>query len=385
MKLLVAALLIFGALNLAACGGPSTDLQYLDSRVMPDLEVPPDLTLDIVDSNFELPAAFSGDGSETGNGIPVLARVDSVKLEGHSDFYWLSIDEPVDNLYQLIKDFWASEGFTLAMDEPVIGIMKTNWVFNEEGRGNEGKGFFARLFSSGDLAPSQDQFKTRIARDTGSATSQVYISHRGSESKLVLSGDPYQELGQGEFDRRVLKQDWNFQAFDPELEVEMLSRLMIYLGLRQSEVDGQLANIKLFSPRASIHTELIGEGDESEGAVEVEVIGETYLLVKGTYARTWYRTLHQLERLNFNVKSADISGGFNSKGVIRVETDIEEEDSGFLSFFFPNKTLSKKQIKLIFSEKTHEITRIDMEMNKGEKENSPAVEEFAALLYQYLK
>jgi len=385
MKLLVVALIIFGVMNLAACGGPSADLQYLDSRVMPGLEVPPDLTLEVVDSNFELPAVFSGDGAGTANGIPVLARVDSIKLEGHSDFYWLSIDEPVDNLYQLLKDFWASEGYTLAMDEPVIGIMKTNWVFNEEGRGNEGKGFFARLFSSGDLAPSQDQFKTRIARGTGASSTQVYISHRGAESKLVLSGD--QDQGQGEYDRRVLKQDWNFRASEPELEVEMLSRLMVYFGLRQSEVDGQLTNIKLFSPRASIHTELTGGGDEgaAKGEVRDEVKGETYLLVKDTYTRTWYRTLHQLERLNFNVKSADFSGGFNSKGVIRVETDIEEENSGFFSFLFPSKTVSKKQVKLTFTEKTHEITRIDIEINKGEKENSPVVEEFAALLYQYIK
>ena len=134
--------------------------------------------------------------------------------------------------------------------------------------------------------------------------------------------------------------------------------------------------------KGETHDEVKGE---VKGEVKDEVRGETYLLVKGSYTRTWYRTLHQLERLNFNVKSADITGGFNSKGVIRVETDIEEENSGLLSFFFPKKTPGKKQIKLIFSEKTHEITRIDIEMNKGEKENSPVVEEFAALLYQYIK
>lgn len=379
MKSLVVAILIFGAINLAACGGPSADLQYLDSRVMPDLEVPPDLTLEVVDSDFELPSVFSGDGAGTANGIPVLASVDSIKLEGRSDFYWLSIDEPVDNLYQLIKDFWASEGFTLAMDEPVIGVMKTNWVFNEEGRGNEGKGFFARLFSGDDLSASQDQFKTRIAREAGGAASQIYLSHRGTEYKHVLS------TRQTEDNER---NDWGFRASEPELEVEMLSRLMLYLGLRQAEVDQQMSNIKLFTPRASIHT-VYSENDvevKDKSEAKIEAVDETYILVKDEFTRTWYRTLHQLDRLNFDVISADISSGLGGKGVMLVETDIEIEVdvSGFFSFTPKIKTV-KKRVNLIFSEETHEITRIDMETDEGETESSPAGIEFLALLYQHIK
>ncbi len=322
MKSLVVVLLIIGAMNLAACGGSSADLQYLDSRVMPDLEVPPDLTMDVVDSKFELPAVFSGDGAGTENNIPVLASVDSVKLEGHSDFYWLSIDESVDNLYQLVKEFWASEGFTLAMDEPVIGVMKTNWVYNEEGKGDEDKGFFAKLFSGDELSASQDQFRTRIARDPASGASQVYIAHRGTAYEYVL------ETRQTEDEER---NDWGFRASEPELEVEMLSRLMIYLGMRQSEVDGQLASIKLFSPRASMHTVYSGDDIEidEKDQTKVEPVDETYLLVKDGFTRTWYRTLHLLERLNFEIISANFKSGLKVKGQILVETDAEiEVDEG---------------------------------------------------------
>ena len=355
----------FFAIALAACGGPSADLEYLDSRVLPDLEVPPDLTLVNVDSDFELPAIISGDSTESGKGIPVLANVDSIKLEGHSDFYWLSIDEPVTNLYQLVKDFWASEGFTLVMDEPVIGTMKTEWVFSEEGKGDEDKGFFARLFTPDDLAARQDQFKTRIARDSGTDSSQVYISHRGTEYQHVLL-KPNEEY--------VERKNWKFRAFEPELEVEMLSRLMLYLGLRQSEVDGQLANIKLFSPRASIYTDFSEE----------ETVDETYILVKDEYTRTWYRTLHQLERLNFEVVSADINSGLGKKGKILVKTDIEIEDKGLFSFLFDPEYI-KKQIKLIISEEEHDITRIEMETGGGEADSSQEGIEFLTLLYQHIK
>ena len=67
------------------------------------------------------------------NKVPVLARVESLQLQGSPDFYWLSVDEPVENLYQQVKNFWAFEGFGLIVDEPVIGIMETEWVYKEEG------------------------------------------------------------------------------------------------------------------------------------------------------------------------------------------------------------------------------------------------------------
>ena len=366
MRSSLVTLLFVSTTVLAACGGPSADLEYLDSRTKPNLEIPPDLTLVKVDSGFELPAIFSGDGTGSGNKIPVLASVESIKLKGHSDFYWLSIDEPAENLYQLVKDFWASEGFTLAMDEPVIGIMKTHWVFNKEGGKDEDKSFLAKIFGSNDLASSQDQFITRIARDGGTATSQIYISHRGTEYEpkrllVTLQKDDDQSI------------DWKFRASEPELEVEMLSRLMLYLGLRQLEVDQQLAKIKLFAPRASIHTDYAED--------------ETYILVKDEITRTWNRTLHQLERLNFEVISADLSSGLTGNtGVMLVETDIEVEvdTSGFFSFS-PNIEIVKMQVKLVVSEESHEITRISMETTQGDTENSAEGVEFLTLLYQYMK
>ncbi len=367
MRSSVVTILFVSAIVLGACGGPSADLEYLDSRAKPNLEIPPDLTLVKVDSGFELPAIFSGDGTGSGNKIPVLASVESIKLKGYSDFYWLSIDEPAENLYQLVKEFWASEGFTLAMDEPVIGIMKTHWVFNKEGGEDEDRSFLAKIFSRNELSSSQDQFITRIARDAETAKSQIYISHRGTEY------EPKRLQVTPQIDDDDQPADWKFRASEPEFEVEMLSRLMLYLGLRQLEVDQKLSNIKLFAPMASIHNDYAED--------------ETYILVKDEFTRAWYRTLHQLERLNFNVVSADFDRGLTgNSGTLLVETgtEVEVSKSGFFSFFSDKKTVNK-QIKLEFSEETHEITRISMETSQDDTENSAENIEFLTLLYQYMK
>ena len=60
-----------------------------------------------------------------------MAKVESLRLENQSGLYWLSVEEPVDNLYQVVKNFWASEGYRLVVDEPVIGLMQTEYIYPE--------------------------------------------------------------------------------------------------------------------------------------------------------------------------------------------------------------------------------------------------------------
>jgi len=365
MKTSLSILIVITLVNLAACSSSSSDLRYLDSRLLPALEVPPDLTTVNTESEFELPAIFSGElkDPESRKKVPVLANVESLKLEGFADFYWLSMAAPVDELYQLVTEFWAYEGFTLTLDEPVIGIMETEWVFKEEGAQKEDQGFFDRLFSSKDLSASQDQFRTRISRDGAEQGVRIYISHRGTEFIFKLKKRQTEDIKNSK---------WNLSQSNTELEVEMLSRLMIYLGLQRAQIDQQLGNAKLFASRASFHTDY--EEDES------------YLLVQEGYSRAWYRTLHQLERLNFEVVKARYKSGLSNEGVILVNTnvEIEVEEKAFFSFFSSKTKTVKKQVALVLSEETHETTRISIETADGDADNSPEGIQFLSLLYRHI-
>jgi outer membrane protein assembly factor BamC len=365
MRFLVNFLIALTVINLAACSGSS--IPYGDTRVQPDLEIPPDLTVETSDSRIELPSTISNDGramADTNNKVPVLASVESMKLEGYADFYWLSVDGPVDDVYQLVKKFWASEGLILSVDEPAIGTMQTEWIYNKEGSYDEDQNFILKFLGQDDLSASQDQFKTRIARDPETGATQIYITHRGTEYSHVLSTKADDEKNHSN--------DWGFRASDNELEVEMLSRLMIYLGLERSELDEHLVNIKLFAPRSRL------EVDYSEN--------ETFLMLKGEYTRSWNRTLHQLGRLGFEVLESNMRSGLSDDGVMLVVTDIDTsvDTSGFFSIT-TKVEIQKKQIYLIFSEESHQLTRISVEDKEGEIDNSPEAAEFLTLLNQYLK
>jgi outer membrane protein assembly factor BamC len=352
------------AVLVAACQSKH-DYRFADSSVGESLELPPDLSGAQVESKFELPAAISGDDESAKDKIPVLARVQSVQLQGSGDFYWLEVDEPVENLYQIVKNFWASEGYRLNVDEPVIGIMQTEWVYKSEGGEEESSSWFGKLFTSEDLSATQDQYKTRIERSKTNKLNRIYIAHRGTEFEYVLSEGAARK-------EDINDTEWVFRQPEPELEIEMLSRLMIYLGLQQDNVDQQRETVKLFKPRASIFVDV----DE----------GSPYLILNDVYQIAWNRVFHQLERMNFEIIDSAFKSGLSGEGVIYVRASTVDIET--LEGLFGSQSEEKKEsvkFTLVFMEETNQSTRLILENEKGEFDTSDAGAQFMKLVYQKVR
>lgn len=359
------AVCILLAALLAACAS-DLDKRYLDASLGTSLELPPDLTRDEFSSSFELPSNISGDDPAVRDRVPVLARVASLRLEGSGNHYWLSIEEPVDNLYQLLRNFWAAEGYRLVIDEPAIGIMQTEWVHKEEGSKRKADSFWARLFATEDLSASQDQFRTRVERD--GQRSRIYIAHRGTEFRHVI------RTGEAISPSDDEDQIWRFRQPEPELEIEMLSRLMIYLGLQQAEVERQVAGVRLFEPRAYLD---VHEDENSP-----------VLVLRDSYQIAWNRVYHQLERLNFEIEKAEFKSGLSNEGELIVATDVIEEKKekgGFFSFFSSKEEAKRKKFVLVVSEISHELTRVDIENIDGDLDTTPAGAKLMALLFEQIR
>lgn len=353
-KRLISVLILF---NLTACSFDS-GFQYLDTRATEKLEIPPDLVASPVNEEFQIPANFSSGLNETVNQVPVLAQVDSIRLAGSEDFYWLEIDGQVDNLYQTVKRFWSSEGYELEIDEPVIGIMQTKWILKEEGAVDQNAGFWASLFAADDLSASQDQYRTRFAREVDNNVTRIYIAHRGTEYKHRMATRQTEDEGPN---------DWTYRAPEPELEIEMLSRLMVFLGLDKASTVEQVAGIKLFAPRASIHT------DNNEN--------ETYILVHNIKDITWNRLLHELDRLDIKIDSMNPSSGLSGDGVIYLKLADRMKSSGSSD----DAQTAGRQIILVVSEESFKTTRISMENADGDVEDSSEAIEFLTMIYHHLR
>jgi len=367
MKIFRTTALIILAIVISSCQSDS-DLRYLDASVGGSLELPPDLIEYEAESGFELPETISGDDPTARNQVPVLANVESLRIEGSENFYWLSVEEPVANIYQLVKNFWASEGYRLTVDEPVIGVMQTEWILKEVGSTEDTRNWLERLFGSDDLSAIQDQFKTRIERDQ-QGRSRIYFAHRGAEYNYVLaSNERSKRLNDADSDNQ-----WRERQPDPELEIEMLSRLMIYLGLQREQVDQQRANIKLFQPRAFM------QHDTEENS--------PFLIIKDPYHIAWNRVYHNLERLNFEIVSAQFKEGLvDAVGIfiVKIKVNDSKKEGGLFSLGSTGEP-KERQISLILSEESHELTRVEIETEKGEFDTSLEGSEFLSLLHRQIK
>ena len=364
LRLLRLITLLLITMVAAACSS-GNDKGYLDTTLGQPLEIPPDLSKFETESNFDLPNGFSGN-EQSVDKVPVLAKIDSLQLQGSGDFYWLSVDESVDNLYQQVKNFWAFEGYALLIDEPVIGVMQTEWIYKAEGGEQKSDSWWAGLFASEDLSASQDQFRTRIERDqSGGGNNLIYIVHRGTEYvHEVRVGD--EDLGTNS------PNDWQFRATEPQLEVEMLARLMIFLGLQKEVVDTQIAQVGLFKPRAS---RLLDADEKSP-----------FLILKDPYHIAWNRMNHVLQRMNFEIVTAEFKSGLSQEGVFIINAEIVETTEGKGFFEFGSKDQRKtRQFIIVLSEETHELTRVILEDVKGNYDTSAEGDEFLSLLFEQLK
>jgi outer membrane protein assembly factor BamC len=365
MKILFRGFLTVSILLLAACASDNSPNPYLSTKVGKNLELPPDLQAEKQESKYALPAGFIQISKEE-DALPVLVAVDSIQLMGGEGFYWLKIEETPEDVYKLIKQFWASEGYPLILEEPLLGIMQTDWNYRDVGTKRPELSFWENIFFINDYSASQDQFKTRIEKSANKSMSKVYITHRGADLNYRLL--------RTEQDRaKANENQWLFRRSEPELEVEMLSRLLVYLGVQQAQMKQQLDNLKVYPARASLHRDV-----ESS---------KNYLLMPYDQLRAWHRVLHQLERLNLNLDYANFNQDFDDEGLISVISDIQidNSDKNVFSFFSEESETANKVFTISVTAETHRVSRIELRTEEGENDDSKEANDFINLLLEFLK
>ena len=189
-----------------------------------------------------------------------------------------------------LRDFWTAQGLALETEESDIGVMETEWAARREalpaGDSRE-RSSESPMRSTGSRL--RDRYRTRIERGTEPDTTDIYISHRGAEQVFVgaETHDARKEEGLGE----TL---WQPRPSDPGLEAEMLSRLMIFLGL-----DEERAGRHRCRRRRS----------RARRASRASRRRHAALLLDQGFSQAWRRTGLALDRAGFTVQDRDRSRG----------------------------------------------------------------------------
>jgi outer membrane protein assembly factor BamC len=333
------------------------------------LEVPPDLTQLSREGRYQ--PQTTGPVSATAYAAQPTATkaaaaatiapqaVGDMRIERAGSQRWLVTSMTTEELWPQLQAFWQETGFAIAVNAPEAGVMETDW---RENRAKLPQDIIRRtlgsvletLYSTGE----SDKFRTRVERVSGGT--EIYISHRGMEEVYTT------------VDGRNTKEDtrWQPRPPDPQLEAEMLSRLMVKLGKKAEAAQAAVESAPAPAPRARL---LAGEAAAA-------------LQVDEPFDRAWRRVGLSLDRSGFTVEDRDRAGGLY---FVRYADPAQapKDEPGFFSRLFGRGSAEPKapdryRIALT-SDAQH--TRVSVLDAQGAPSNNAVAQRIVALLVEDLK
>ncbi|WP_310740698.1 outer membrane protein assembly factor BamC [Ideonella alba] len=355
-------------------GGDKIDYGRAARKTNP-LEVPPDLTPLNRDGRF-LPqsGAVSANQLQQAGGSRTAAataptaapnQVGSIRMEREGNTRWLVTPQSPEQLVPRIRQFWQDMGFTLVKDSPETGIFETDWAENRAKipddliRNTLGK-IIDSLYSTGE----RDKFRTRIER-TARGT-EILISHRGVQE--VFSSQTRE-------DNLV----WTPRASDPQLEAEMLSRLMLALGAPEQAAKDAKANPAAPAVAAAAPAAVSSRAEELSGQPGAA------LRVTEDLERTWRRVGLALDRSGFTVEDRDRGQATYFVRFADPSTASEDQPSFFAKLFGAKDAVQLARFRLALKSQPDGSTAVNVLDAEGRPDASENARRVASLLLTELR
>lgn len=362
---------------LAGCSSTSLlegkKIDYKSAGKVPSLEVPPDLTAPTADSKFVVPdvnpqgsATFSTYNRERA-GQPQAGRPDllpeqpKVTVERAGSQRWLVVRATPEQVWPVVKEFWQELGFIIKTETPESGVMETDWAEDRAKLPQDMiRSALGKVLDSVYSTAERDKFRTRLERGADAGTTEIYISHRGM----------YEVIEGGDGGNKTV---WQPRPADPELEAEMLRRLMVRFGVEEGRAKTQLATV------AAVERAKISKSPE----------GAQTLVVLDPFDRAWRRVGLALDRVGFTVVDRDRSKGVYFVRYVDPESDGKKDGKGWLSRLAfwsssESKEIRKEQYRIMVTENA-DACQVQVQNKDGKAETSETADKILKLLHEQLK
>lgn len=369
--------ILVAAIASASVAGCSTTLfdgkamDYKSAGKLPTLEVPPDLTAPAVDGTFAVPAGsqdattYSAYAQQRESQpkyeeqAGVLPQVENVKLERAGTERWLVVKATPEQVWPVIKEFWQELGFIVNVEHPAAGVMETDWAENRAKIPQDPiRNTLGKLFDSLYSTPERDKFRTRIERGREPGTVEIYISHRGM----------YEVIQGGDGGTNTI---WEPRHADPELEGEMLQRLMVRFGVSEKQAKAEVAQ-QSYEPRARM----------------TQQNGMAALSMDDGFDRAWRRVGLALDRVGFAVEDRDRAAGIYYVRYDDPDADAAKKSDGFLSklAFWRSSSEKPGALKYQVSVKGDDNgSQVSVLTDKGQPTTPETAQRILKLLLEQLK
>ena len=286
----------------------------------------------------------------------------NARVERSGNQRWLVVQGEPDAVWNVVKEFWQELGFVISVETPEAGVMETDFA---ESRAKVDAGtvrnFLGKIMDSIYSTAERDKFRTRLERGAAAGSTEIYVSHRGMEEVYI-----------NEYKNETR---WQPRPPDPDLEAEMLRRLMGRFGVQQERAKTEIAQARVQGP---VNATLVkGQG------------GGGMLSVNDQFDRAWRRVGLALDRVGFTVEDRDRSKGLYF--VRYVDPDVDNKSTpqkGFLSKLNPfnksDKKPSTEQFRIQVKD-ADAISQVSVLNKDGSEEKSETASRILSLLYEQLK
>ncbi len=368
------------AVAVAGCGGNLFESKKIDYKSSanakaPTLEVPPDLVAPTRDDRFSVPdvagkggATFSAYTAERSpqaraqQQSDVLPTVDKTRIERAGTQRWLVVAGSPDKVWDTVKDFWQEMGFVVAVEVPEAGVLETDWAENRAKIPQDMlRNLLGKVLDSLYSTPERDKFRTRLEPGSEPGTTDVFISHRGMYEVYVTEGKDQTR--------------WQPRPADPELEAEMLRRLMVRFGTDEKKAAAAVAA----SQEKLVEKAKLARGNDGIGSVQVDE----------SFDRAWRRLGLALDRVGFTVEDRDRSKGLYFVRYVDPDVDNQKKEDGFLSklaFWKGKPTDADPQTQYrVYLRDDGAVSTVQVLSREGGVDRSDAARKILSLLYEQLK
>ena len=334
LSVLTVVALIFSGCSISDTLSERNKIDYKSAGKLPPLDIPPDLSAVKPDDQFNVPensnrtlSGFERGRLSSPTGListGLLPQSDVAKLERAGSQRWLTVAMPPEKIWPILRDFWQESGFMVETENQSTGIVETNWAENRAklpqdllrrtlGRVADG------LYSTSE----RDRFRTRLERGITPNSTEIYISHRGMIEVYTQGTTREQTV-------------WQARPSDPELEIELLRKLLVKLGAPQNTASSVVNNAA--TAQKAVLTAPATSATSASGSTLSQIA------INEPFDRAWRRVGLALDRSGFTVEDRDRSQGLYFVRYIDPEVEMKAVDGKKPGFFGNLFTSSAKPV-----------------------------------------
>lgn len=290
-----------------ALGLGERNIKYYANKTVTSLEIPPDLTRPSSQNAFKLDnyisniqedtISFSSKDNAIKEASSILRTPSNVEVKRSGERRWLVVDKKPDVVWDLSKSFFKSYGFTIKKTNKKIGLIETDFLENRPEIPDQSLGLirsmFKKVLEARYVLPIVDKYRIRIEPADNGNKSEVY---------LTLTSMMEVVTGKGE---EVENTVWQSRPKDQALEIEMLYRLMTFLGS-----DHVVAKEKILAAK---------EDQQLTVKVDKGIGGYAKLVFSLSRYDTWDNIGWALDQLNVEIEDKDVKEGSFYINIVRTE------------------------------------------------------------------